>query len=172
WVEGELSDVTQAPSGHVYFTLNDEQEPAQLRGVIFRGDARRVRTKLVHGARVKMRGALSIYEPRGVFQLVARLALPAGEGDLAAEFVRIRRKLEAEGLFDAKRKRPLPFFPRVVGVVTSASGAALHDILRVSRARCPVHIIVADCRVQGTEAPPSIVAALEDIQRVRSLDVI
>jgi exodeoxyribonuclease VII large subunit len=172
WIEGELSDVTRASSGHVYFTLNDEREAAQLRGVMFRGDARRAKARLERGAVVRMRGQLTLYEARGNYQLVARVALPAGAGDLHAQFERIRRKLDGEGLFADERKRPLPRFPKVVGVVTSASGAAMHDIVRVASARCPVRIVVADCRVQGQEAPASIVRALRQIARLPGLDVV
>lgn len=172
WVEGELSDVTRAASGHVYFTLNDENEPAQLKGVMFRGDARRAKARLERGAVVRMRGQLTLYEARGNFQMVARVALPAGAGDLHAEFERIRRKLDAEGLFSDELKRPLPRFPRVVGVVTSAAGAAMHDVVRVAAGRCPVRIVVADCRVQGKEAPGSIIRALRMIQRLPGLDAV
>jgi exodeoxyribonuclease VII large subunit len=172
WIEGELSDVTRAASGHVYFVLADEKEPAQIRGVMFRGDARRARARLEAGNRIRIRGGLSLYEPRGIFQVIARIALPAGGGDLAAQFERIRKKLQAEGLFDPARKRELPHLPRTVGVVTSASGAAMHDIVRVARGRCPVRIVVADCRVQGEGAPTSIVRALEAVQRLAHLDVV
>lgn len=172
WIEGELGEVSRAASGHVYFTLCDDEEAAQLRAVMFRGDARRARAKLERGARVRLRGSLSLYEARGAFQLIARLALPAGDGELAQRFERIRHKLDAEGLMDPARKRPLPRVPRVVGVVTSAHGAALHDIVRVARHRCPVRIVVADCRVQGEAAPRTIVAALEAIQRLPELEVV
>lgn len=172
WVEGELGECTRAASGHVYFTLCDENEPAQLRGVMFRSDARRARARLESGARVRLRGGLSLYEARGSFQLIARLALPVGDGDLAARFEKIRVALEREGLTDPARKRPLPRVPRTVGVVTSAHGAALHDIVRVARHRCPVRIVVADCRVQGDAAPPTIVSALQALQSLEDLDVV
>jgi exodeoxyribonuclease VII large subunit len=113
-----------------------------------------------------------LYTARGQFQLIARSAKLAGEGDLAAQFRKLLAKLEAEGLLDPERKRPLPELPRVVGVVTSRTGAAVRDIIRVASERCPVRIVVADCRVQGEEAPGSIVAALELIQRVEDLDVV
>ena len=170
-IEGELSDVRRA-KGHVYFTLNDEEDPAQLRGVMFQSDVRRSKAPLENGARIRFRGTLSLYTARGQFQLIARSAQLAGEGDLAAQFRRLREKLEAEGLLDQERKRPLPALPRRVGVVTSRTGAALRDIIRVASERCPVQILVADCRVQGEDAPASIVAALELIQRVRDLDLV
>lgn len=171
-VEGELSDVKRSQQGHVYFSLNDEEEPAQLRGVMFRSDVSRTKAPLQDGARVRFRGKLSLYQARGQFQLIARSAKPAGEGDLAAQFRKLRAKLEAEGLLDPERKRALPKLPRVVGVVTSRTGAALRDIMRVAAQRCPVHILVADCRVQGETAPASIVAALELMQRRDDLDVV
>ncbi len=172
WVEGELSDVRRATTGHVYFVLNDERESAQIRGVMFRGDAVRSRARLAPGARVKMRGGLSLFEPRGQFQLLARIALPAGAGDLAAEFERVRKVLAAEGLLDAERKRALPLFPRVVGVVTSKESAALADIVRVASHRAPVRLVVADARVQGEPAPASIARAIAAIQRLPQLDVL
>jgi exodeoxyribonuclease VII large subunit len=172
WIEGELSDVRPSAAGHVYFALNDGPGKAQLRGVMFRADARRAKAKLVDGAHVRMRGQVSLFEPRGQFQFLARIALPDGAGDLAAELERRKRKLEAEGLTDPARKRRLPKLPRVLGVVTSVTGAALHDVVRVASGRCPVHIVVADCRVQGDGAPASIVRALELVQRVPDLDVV
>jgi exodeoxyribonuclease VII large subunit len=172
WVEGELSDVTRAASGHVYFTLADERDPAQIRGVLFRNDARRAQARLARGSRVRIRGSLSLYEPRGAFQLIGRTVLPAGDGDLRAQFERIREKLEAEGLFAPERKRPLPRLPRVVGVVTSQSGAALHDVIRVAKGRCPVRLVVSDCRVQGDDAPRTITRALERIQRLPDVEVV
>lgn len=172
WVEGELSDVTIAASGHAYFTLNDEDNPAQVRGVMFRNDAQRCKAHIKNGARVQMRGQVSLFEPRGSFQLIARIARPVGEGDLQAELARLKEALLAEGLLDPARKRPLPLFPRVIGVVTSATGAAVHDIIRVAQARCAVRIVVSPCVVQGAEAKHSIVAALEAIQRLPELDVV
>ncbi|MGB5809732.1 MAG: exodeoxyribonuclease VII large subunit [Polyangiales bacterium] len=170
-VEGELSDVRRA-RGHVYFSLNDEDDDAQLRGVMFQSDVRRTKAPLEDGARVRFRGKLSLYQPRGQFQLIARSAKPVGEGDLAARFRQLRDKLEAEGLLDPARKRPLPHLPRVVGVVTSRTGAAVRDIIQVASERCPVRLVVVDCRVQGEDAPRSIVAALEAVQRLEELDVV
>jgi exodeoxyribonuclease VII large subunit len=172
WVAGELSDVTEATSGHVYFTLNDEREPAQVRVVMFRNDARRSKAKLENGARVKLLGQVSLFTPRGTYQLIARIALPQGLGDLHANFERVRLKLEAEGLLADDRKRALPHLPRVLGVVTSRSGAALHDIIQIANTRCPVRIVVSPCQVQGSDAAASIVRALKLIQNLKLLDVV
>lgn len=171
-VLGEISDLTRAASGHVYFTLNDESREAQVRVVLFRSDARRTRARLEPGARVCVRGGLTLYEQRGTFQFLARGVMDAGEGDLAAQFRRILDKLTAEGLTELARKRPLPLLPRCVGLVTSEHGAALHDVLEVARGRCPVRIVLAPCLVQGSEAPRSIVRALAALQRVAELDVV
>ncbi|MDH5671391.1 MAG: exodeoxyribonuclease VII large subunit [Myxococcales bacterium] len=171
-VEGEVSDLTRAASGHVYFTLNDELDPAQLRVVMFRSDARRSKARLQNGARVELRGTLSLFEPRGSYQMIARTALPAGLGELHAQFEAVRKKLETEGLLDPARKRALPLLPRVLGVVTSEKGAALHDIVRVAHDRCPLPIVVAPTLVQGAEAPVAIVRALSAIAHVPELDVV
>lgn len=172
WIEGELSDVTVAISGHVYFTLNDERETAQLRGVMFRSDARQCRIRLASGMRVRMLGNLSLYEPRGSFQFIAKAAIEAGAGDAAARFAKLREKLEAEGLLAPERKRPLPRLPRTIGIVTSVAGAALHDILRVTAGRCPVRLVVADCRVQGDGSAESIRSAIASIQQLPDLDLV
>lgn len=172
FVEGEASDVRRSPVGHVYFTLNDEQVTAQLKCVLFRGDARRAGAPLENGARLRLRGDLTLYEQRGVFQMIVREVAPLGEGELKARFEKIKQALEAEGLFDPNLKRPIPRLPRVVGVVTSEAGAALRDVIRVAHHRCPTRLVVADCRVQGEAAVPSVVAALEAIQRLPELDVV
>jgi len=171
-VVGEISDLTRAASGHVYFTLNDESHAAQIRTVLFRSDAQRTRAKLEPGARVAVRGGLTLYEARGTFQFLARTVMPAGEGDLAAQMRKVLEKLTAEGLTDPAKKRSLPLLPRCIGLVTSEHGAALHDVLRVARLRCPVRIVVAHCLVQGADAPRSIVSALRALQNVRELDVV
>jgi exodeoxyribonuclease VII large subunit len=171
-VVGEISDLMRASSGHVYFTLNDEEHAAQVKVVLFRNDARRTRATLEKGARVLVRGTLTLYEPRGTFQFQARAVLPAGEGDLAAQFRKLLEKLNAEGLTAPERKRPLPLLPRCIGLVTSEGGAAVHDVLRVARGRCPVRVVIAPCQVQGELAPRSIVVALRALQNVPALDVV
>jgi exodeoxyribonuclease VII large subunit len=172
WVAGEVSDCIVAASGHAYFTLNDEDEPAQLRVVMFKTDARRSRARLENGARVKVQGQLSLFTPRGSYQMIARMALPDGLGELHAQFERTRLKLEKLGLLAPERKRKLPHLPRVLGVVTSLKGAALHDIIRVAQARTPVRIVIAACIVQGPDAPRSIVRALRRIQQLPELDAV
>jgi exodeoxyribonuclease VII large subunit len=171
-VMGEISDLTRAASGHLYFSLNDEREQAQVRVVMFKSDVRRSRASFEVGARLCVRGGLTLYEARGTFQLLARAAYPAGDGGLAAQFRRLVEKLSAEGLTDVARKRALPLLPRCIGLVTSEQGAALHDVLRVARGRCPVRIVIAPCQVQGEAAPASIVRALRAVQRVAELDVV
>ncbi len=172
WVEGELSDVQRAASGHVYFTLHDGQEQAQLRGVMFRGDARFARARMEQGERVRVLGTLSLFEPRGTFQILARVALTAGDGDRRVELEKLKKKLAAEGLFAPERKRPLPRYPRVVGLVTSKEGAALHDVIRVASGRAPVRLVVSHCLVQGAEAPLSIVKALRRVVKVPGIEVV
>ncbi len=172
WVEGELSDVSRAASGHLYFTLNDGAEQAQLRGVMFRGDARFARAKMENGERVRVLGALSLFEPRGTFQVLARIAVAAGEGDRRAELARLKKKLAAEGLFALEKKRRLPRFPLVVGLVTSKEGAAMHDVIRVASGRAPVRLVLSHCQVQGAEAPLSIVKAIKRICRLPGLEVV
>ena len=171
-VVGEISDFTRSHAGHIYFTLNDEREQAQLRIVMFGSDAKRTRATMEDGARIRVRGRLTLYEPRGTFQMIARSAAPAGEGDLLVQFKKLLAKLEAEGLTAPERKRALPALPRCVGIVTSAHGAAIHDIIRVANMRCPVRIVVAACVVQGPDAPASITRALRALQSVPELDVV
>ena len=171
WVEGEISNLREPSSGHAYFTLKDDQ--AQLRCVLFRSRGRRVRFALEDGLQVLVFGGLDVYAARGEYQLVAELVEPAGLGALQLAFERLKRKLEAEGLFDAARKRPLPHFPRTVGIVTSPTGAALRDMLHVIGRRFgDLRVLVAPVRVQGDGAAAEIVAALRDLGEMRDLDVV
>ncbi|MEM7448756.1 MAG: exodeoxyribonuclease VII large subunit [Myxococcota bacterium] len=172
WVEGEIGDCSRSGSGHVYFTLNDETEAAQLRVVMFRGDASKTRAKLERGARIQVRGPLTLFEARGTYQLQARTALPSGDGELRRTLRALAKKLKTEGLFDDKRKRPLPLLPRRVGVVTSREGAALRDVLRVGRARASLTWLISPCQVQGAQAVRSILEALERLAQLGDLDVV
>ncbi len=172
WVEGELSNVTRARSGHVYFDLSDEEEVAVISGVVFSSTLPAVKAQLTEGERVRVRASIDHYVGRGKTQLQVKTMLPAGDGDLAARFLAIRKRLAEDGLLDEGRKRPLPMAPLTIGVVTSATSAALRDVLRVAHARAPIRIVVADCRTSGDQAPRSVVVALEAIQKLPEVEVI
>jgi exodeoxyribonuclease VII large subunit len=159
WVQGEISNLGRPASGHIYFTLKDAG--ASLRGVMWKGDARRLILPLQDGMEVEAHGRIGVYEPQGQYQFYADLIRPVGEGLLYQEFLRLKALLEAEGLFDPERKRPVPELPSRVGIVTSATGAALRDILNILRRRLPlVEVFLAASPVQGDEAPPKLVQAL------------
>ncbi|MFN0066212.1 MAG: exodeoxyribonuclease VII large subunit [Limisphaerales bacterium] len=159
WITGEITNLRSQPSGHAYFTLKDAA--AQLACVLFRGVTGVARGLLQDGACVNLGGELTVYEARGQYQLLVRAVEARGEGALMAAFERLKRRLEAEGLFRPERKRPLPRFPRCVGLVTSPAGAALRDVLSVVRRRHPgLELILAPCRVQGAGAAEEIAAAI------------
>jgi exodeoxyribonuclease VII large subunit len=171
WVEGEISNLRVPSSGHAYFTLKDEG--AQLSAVLFRGRGRRVRFEPEDGMHVLAFGGLDVYAARGQYQLVVELMEPQGLGALQLAFEQLKRKLEAEGLFDEGRKRKLPVFPRVIGIVTSPTGAAIRDMLNIIGRRFgDLHILIAPVRVQGDGAPAEIVQALVNLQEMAELDVI
>ena len=171
WVEGEISNCRVWNTGHVYFTLKDPA--AQLKAVLFRSAYRYLRFKIEDGLHVVARGRLSVYEPKGEYQLVCEHLEPHGRGALQLAFEQLKRKLQAEGLFDAARKRPIPALPRKIGIVTSLDGAALKDILKVIGRRHPnAHIVVRPVRVQGDGAAEEITRALKAIARVPGIDVI
>jgi len=159
WVEGEVSNFRAHNSGHWYFTLKDEF--AQLRSACYRSSNQRIRFRLEDGLQVRARGRLSVYEPKGEYQLIVDSLEPAGAGALQLAFEQTKARLQAEGLFAPELKRAIPMFPRRVGVVTSASGAAIRDILNViSRRTRTVHILFAAARVQGDGAAHDIVRAI------------
>jgi len=171
WVQGEISNLARPASGHIYFTLKDST--ASLRCVMWRSDASRLRLALQDGLAVDVHGSISLYEAGGQYQLYADTLRPLGEGALYQEFIRLKAALEAEGLFNAARKRPIPQFPRRIGIVTSPTGAALRDMLNTLRRRLPlVEVILAPTPVQGEDAPAGIVAALQDLNRFATPDVI
>ena len=171
-LEGEISGFkNHFGSGHWYFLLKDAD--ASVKSVMFKGNAQRVNFIPSDGMRVVCRGYVSLYEKDGQFQFYAETMQPFGEGDLAAEFERLKRKLESEGLFSLERKRPLPKFPKKIGVITSESGAALQDILQVTSRRYPIcDIVVFPALVQGISAPNSLVSALEKAYSRDDLDLI
>ncbi|MGA9655938.1 MAG: exodeoxyribonuclease VII large subunit, partial [Polyangia bacterium] len=169
-VEGEISGLKRSANGHLYFTLKDAE--AQLDCVMYAREAARLRFRLQDGQQVRCRGRLTIYEARGRFQLSVHAIEPAGAGALALAFEQLKQSLAAEGLFDPERKRPLPFLPRRLGVVTSAQGAVIRDIVRVAHRRFPVPILLAPTPVQGEGAAAAIVAALAEIVKVPDVDVV
>ncbi|HQL28397.1 MAG TPA: exodeoxyribonuclease VII large subunit [Anaerolineaceae bacterium] len=171
WVRGEISNFSQPRSGHLYFTLKDSE--AQIRCVMWKNAAMRLRFSPADGMQVEAHGAMSIYPAQGQVQLYVDALRPAGEGALYQEFLRLKARLEAEGLFDPARKRPLPRLPRHIGVVTSATGAALQDILQTLSRRLPIlKVSVAPSPVQGAEAPAGIMAALHRLNQLPDLDLI
>ena len=170
-VTGEISNFKNHSSGHMYCTLKDSR--SRLRCVMFRSHNSRVRFRPEDGLTVIVRGSLGVYEASGDYQLYVREMYPAGQGALFLAFEQLKKKLEAEGLFSPERKRPLPYLPRTVGVVTSPTGAAIRDIISVLGRRNPsVNILVAPCLVQGAGGPASVVAAIELMNKARLADVL
>ena len=164
WIEGEVSNLKKQGSGHWYFSLKDEG--AQIQCVMFSAARREGSAALVDGAKVRVFAEASVYEARGQLQVIVRQVERAGAGDLQAKFEQLKRRLQEEGLFDAERKKPLPFFPRVVGIVTSESGAALQDMLNVLSRRAPwVKAVLYPVRVQGKGAEVEIARAIERMGR-------
>ena len=164
WVEGEISNHRLQTSGHQYFTLKDAG--AQLSCVLFRGAASRVTARLADGVQVQLLGELSVYEPRGQYQMIVRQVQARGQGSLQARFEALKRQLHAEGLFDPARKKPIPRFPNVVALVTSPTGAAIRDMLNILTRRAPwVRVLVYPVRVQGSGAEHEIAQALRVLDR-------
>src|SRR4030066_2280306 len=171
WVQGEVSNVSRPASGHLYFTLKDNA--ASLRCVMWRNAVIKQSSLPHDGDAIEVHGSISVYEAGGQYQLYADIFRPAGEGALYQEFIRLKTLLEAEGLFDQGRKRPIPPRPKRIGIVTSPTGAALQDILNTLRRRYPlVEVVLAPTPVQGEEAPLGIITALRDIVRIANPDVI
>jgi exodeoxyribonuclease VII large subunit len=169
-VEGEVSGCKRSANGHFYFTLKDTE--AQIDCVMYARETGRVKFKLVDGLLVRCRGKLTIYEGRGRFQLQVVSMEPAGAGALSIAFEALKQKLLAEGLFDSSRKRPLPYLPRRIGVVSSRQGAVIRDIVRVAHRRYPVPILLAPTPVQGEGAALSIADAIAQLCRMPDIDVI
>jgi exodeoxyribonuclease VII large subunit len=162
WVQGEISNYKLHPSGHQYFTLKDQR--AQIACVIWRDAMLPTRQPLVDGTQVQVYGTVTVFEARGQYQLNVRILQPRGVGLLQAKFETLKRKLDAEGLFAPERKRPLPKFPRRIGIVTSPTGAAIRDMLNVLRRRAPwLQILISPVRVQGTGAAQEIAVAIREL---------
>jgi exodeoxyribonuclease VII large subunit len=171
WVEGEISNFTRASSGHLYFTLKDDK--SELRCVMWKSQAAWLPFDPQHGDAVLAHGRVSVYEARGQYQLTCDTMQPAGAGDLNRQFELLKAKLDAEGLFDPARKRPIPAFPRQIGIVTSPTTAAFQDMQNVLRRRYPlVEVILSPALVQGKDAPPLIVQAIQRLNEHTHGDVI
>src|SRR5919109_684489 len=175
WVHGEISNYKLHPSGHQYFTLKDQR--AQISCVIWRDTMSASRKAPADGAQVQVYGTVTVFEARGQYQLNVQILQPRGVGLLQAKFEALKRKLETEGLFAAERKRPLPKFPRRIGIVTSPSGAAIRDMLNVLKRRAPwLQILINPVRVQGIGAAAEIAVAIRELatpnENWTALDVI
>ena len=167
WVEGEISNLRTPGSGHVYFTLKDAQ--AQMAAVLFRGAAGNVTFKLRDGLAVVASGDVSVYEKQGQYQLIVRQMLPRGVGALQLAFEELKRRLQAEGLFEPARKRPIPVLPQRIGLITSPTGAAIRDFLNIIDRRFPnVHIVINPVRVQGEGAAQEIAAAIDEFNALHA----
>ena len=171
WVEGEISNARVWNTGHMYFTLKDGA--SQIKAVMFRSAVRYLKFKAEDGLKVVARGKVSVYDPKGEYQIICEHLEPKGLGSLQQAFEQLKKKLAAEGLFDPARKRPLPALPRRIGIVTSLDGAALRDIIRVLRRRYPnAHLVLSATRVQGEGAGREIAHAIRKVERIEDVDVI
>jgi exodeoxyribonuclease VII large subunit len=171
WVQGEVSNLSFPSSGHLYFTLKDAG--AQIRCVMFKGAVKNLKFRPGDGIALIARGRISVYDQRGEYQLICEYLEPAGVGALQLAFMQLKERLAKEGLFDENRKRPLPTFPRRIGVVTSPTGAAIHDILNVLKRRfASLEILLYPVRVQGEGSALEIARAIEDLNRLKQADVL
>ena len=173
WVEGEVSGARPAPSGHLYFALKDEEEDAVVDVVVYRAQVTpRARALVKDGVRIRLRGKPTFWSPRGKLQFIGDRIEPTGKGALLEALEKLKAKLQEEGLFAQERKRPLPHEPRVIGVVTSAGGAVIHDICKVAFRRGGARILLAPAQVQGIGAAEAVRRALANLQRITQVDVI
>ena len=171
WIAGEISNTRTSQAGHIYFTLKDEK--SQIRCACFRDKLRGIKFRPEDGLHVTLRGSISIYEARGEYQVYVTQIEPIGAGALQLAFEQLKARLQAEGLFDEERKKPLPLLPRRIGLVTSPTGAAVRDVLRILKRRFPnVYVLLYPVRVQGEEAPGEIAAALEYFGSRKAADVL
>ncbi len=171
WVEGEISNLRRPASGHLYFTLKDQE--SQIRAVLFRPVARVLKFDFEDGMHIVCRARMNVYKPRGEYQLILDWAEPRGVGALQIAFEQLKARLQVEGLFEPVHKKAIPYLPSRIGVVTSPSGAVIRDILNITRRRFPsVGILIAPVRVQGAEAPAEIIEALHHLNEMPDIDVI
>lgn len=171
WVQGEVSNVSYPSSGHIYFSLKDSG--ATLRCVMFKAAAKNLKFRPTDGMSLIVRGRISVYDQRGEYQLLCDYLEPAGIGALQTAFIQMKERLAKEGLFDQARKRPIPVFPRRVGIVTSATGAAIHDVLHVLKRRfASLDVLLYPVRVQGEGAAIEIASAIDDMNRLKLADVL
>src|SRR6266478_570339 len=171
WVEGEISNLRIPDSGHLYFTLKEES--AQIRVVMFRSSAKLLRFRPENGLHVTVRGRITVYEDRGELQVSAEFMEPQGAGALQLAFQRLKARLDAEGLFDAARKKPIPPLPLRIGIITSPQGAALRDILNIlARRHHSANVLIYPAQVQGESAPIEVTAGLHHFNRMRAVEVI
>jgi exodeoxyribonuclease VII large subunit len=170
WITGEISNLSLPSSGHFYFTLKDAN--AQISAVMFRGQNRQLKFELTDGMQVTGLGRISVYEPRGTYQLIFELLEPKGVGALQIAFEQLKARLAAEGLFDETRKRPIPFLPEKIALITSPSGAVIHDMIRILDRRFPgVQVVILPVKVQGDAAVKEIVDALHSLREIADVEV-
>ena len=171
WIEGEISNLARPSSGHIYFTLKDDE--CQIRCAVFRSTASRLKFSLKNGDAVRVHGKLSIYDVRSEYQIIGDWVEPAGVGALQLAFERLKAKLTAEGLFDTARKKPLPKYPQKIGIITSATGAAIRDMLRMLQKRYPiVDVLLFPTLVQGEDAAGEIAHAIDRMNRLSNVDIL
>ena len=171
WIEGEISNLKPAPSGHLYFTLKDER--AQISTVMFRGTATMLRFAPQNGMKVLAYGQVTVYPPRGQYQFKLSRMKPAGVGELQLAFEQLKARLQSEGLFEQARKRPLPFLPRRIGIVTSPAGAAIRDLITVLTRRMPsIHVVLCPVKVQGDGSAAEIAQGIARLNALPDLDLL
>lgn len=171
WVRGEISNLRQSNSGHVYFSLKDKE--SQIKCVLFRGRGERLNFKLEHGMKIIVGGNIEVYEPYGEYSIIVEEVQPDGLGALNLAFIQLKNKLEKEGLFSSEHKKSLPKFPRIIGIITSPTGAALQDMLKIIKRRYPlIRILIAPTLVQGKAAAGSIVESIKLMNELSYVDVI
>ena len=165
WIQGEISNLSRPASGHLYFTLKDSH--SALKCIVWRSNARSIRFDLTNGIQAEVHGKIDIYEQGGQYQLYVDSIQPGGQGELFKEYLRLKEQLEAEGLFSDEYKRPIPLFPRRIGVVTSATGAAIQDIINTIALRFPLaEVFLAPASVQGDSSPAEIVSAIHILNEI------